>query len=215
MATKLGIYNGAISLLGETPIASLTEDRSVRYWLDRAWDNGLVNHCLEQGQWYFATKSQQITYSTTIVPAYGYPYAIAIPNDFLGMVSIWLDPYFTIPLQDYVIETGVIYTPFQTVYLKFISNANTYGNNLAKWPESFDRYVQAELALLTEPNITNSTAVYNKIEQTVIKRKATAKNNDKRDKPRQNLPLGNWTKARVGAGFFGDNYGGCGGGAPY
>ena len=52
MATKLSIYNGAAALLGETPLASLSEDRSVRYWLDRAWDDGVIDYCLEQGQWF-------------------------------------------------------------------------------------------------------------------------------------------------------------------
>lgn len=215
MATKLTIYNGALLLLGEPPISSLAEDRNARYYLDKAWDNdnGLVNYCLQQGQWYFATRSQQITYSTTIIPAYGYRYAFEIPDDFMGIYAIWTDAFFKSSLDDYQIAAGIIYTDIDTIYLQFISNASTYGGNLARWPASFARYAQAELALLVEPLITNSQSTNNKIIKAVEQRKSTAKNNDKRDKPKDTLPLGAWAQSRLWGRPYG--YNGSGGGAPY
>lgn len=208
MATKLSIYNGALALLGETPLSSLSEDRAARYWLDKAWDNGLIDYCLEQGQWYFATRSQKITQSTTIIPAYGYKYAFEIPDDFIGVIAVWLDSFFKVPLEDYQIQSGVIYSAFDTIYLQFISNSSTYGGNLARFPKSFEKYVQAEFALLAEPSITNSLSVNARIEREVIKRKRTAKNSDKRDKPEDVLPLSRWTKSRIGygGGFYGSGF---------
>lgn len=213
MTTKLNIYNGALALLSETPLSSLAETRSVRQWLDYAWDNdNLINYCLQQGQWYFATRTQRITASTTLVPAFGPKYAFEIPSDFQGMVSLWIDPFCKTPLQDYTIEAGVIYCDFDTIFIKFVSNAATYGGNLAAWPQAFARYVQAELALIAEPSISNNPAIYQKVEIAQKKRRMIALNQDMRDKPMDTLPLGRWTKSRIGFGLnnFGSGFYGNG-----
>lgn len=207
MATKLGLYNGALALLAETPLASLSEDRAPRYWLDRAWGDDLVNFCLEQGQWNWATRSEKITYSTSIDPSFGYSYAFQVPDDFMGMNSLWLDPFFKVALTEYYIEANVIYCEFDTIFIKYVSNAATYGGNLAKWPATFSKYVEARLAKEAQPNICNSISMVQIIEKEERDSLATAKNRDKRDKPKDTLPVGNWTQARTnGANWL--NYGG-------
>lgn len=91
MTDKLKLYNGALAILGETPLASLSEDRAARYWLDRAWADGVVDYCLEQGQWHFATRTQQLTQSTSIIPAFNsWNFAFQLPDDFFGLNSLWL-----------------------------------------------------------------------------------------------------------------------------
>lgn len=207
MATKLSIYNGAAALLGETPLASLSEDRSVRYWLDRAWDDGVIDYCLEQGQWFWATRTLQMTYSTSIVPAFGFRYAFEIPDDFKMLNSLWVDAFCQNPLDSYFIEAGVIYCESDTIYLKYISNDTNYGGNLARYPKAYEEFVQAKLADLAQANITNSESVQNKIDRALAKSLTTAKNIDKRAKPKDVLPLSNWTKARIGSGIgpFGNN----------
>jgi len=213
MTTKLAIYNGALALLSETPLSSLSENRSSRQWLDFAWDNdNLIDYCLQQGQWYFATRTMKMTPSTTLVPAFGWAYAYEIPSDFKGMVGLWIDSFCNVGLQDYAIEAGVIYSAWDVIYLKYVSNAPTYGGNLAAWPQAFARFVQAELALLAEPSISNSPTIYQKVEIAQKKRRAIALNNDMRDKPMDTLPLGRWTKSRIGFGLnnFGSGFYGNG-----
>lgn len=207
MATKLSIYNGALSLLGETPLSSLSEDRSARYWLDRSWDDGLINYCLEQAQWSFATRTLEMTYSTSIVPAFGFQYAFEVPDDFVELNSFWVDPWCQNPLDTYFFEASVIYAASDTIYMKYISNDSNYGGNLARYPQTFTRYVECRLASLVQANITNSENTQAKIDRSEAKALMTAKNMDKRLKPKDTLPLGNWTKSRIGAGIspFGTN----------
>ena len=201
MATKLGIYNKALVALGDSvPLASLAENRTARRTLDVVWDNGVLDYCLEQGLWSFATRSQEITTSTTIVPAFGYQYAFEVPTDFMGMNSIWTDARFQSALEVYAIEANVIYADYGTIYLKYVSNASTYGGNLARLPGTFGDYVSSRLAFEAEPLITNSLAVNQKLDKQQQGALLTALNRDKRDKPRENLPIGNWTKARMGYG---------------
>lgn len=207
MATKLSIYNGALALLGETPLASLSENRSARYWLDRSWDDGLVNYCLEQAQWSFATRTLEMTYSTSIIPAFGFQYAFEVPDDFIELNSFWVDPWCQNPLDTYFFEASVIYAASDTIYMKYVSNDSNYGGNLARWPQTFTRYVECRLASLVQANITNSENTQAKIDRSEAKALMTAKNMDKRLKPKDTLPLGNWTKSRIGAGIspFGTN----------
>jgi len=205
MATKLSLYNGALALLGETPLSSLSEDRPARHWLDRSWDNGVLDFCLEQGQWNWATRSTKITYSTTIIPAYGPKYAYEVPSDFKGINSVWIDENFTAALEGYIIEAGVIYSNWDVIFLKYVSNAATYGGNLAKFPEVFAKYVEARLANEAQPNITNSDSVFRRVEVAERTALAQAKNSDKRDKPLDRLPLGNWTRSRLGGNPWGYN----------
>lgn len=204
MTTKLKTYNGALAILGETPLASLEEDRGVRYWLDRAWADGVVDYCLEQGQWHFATRSQQMTQSTSIIPSFGYKFAFEIPDDFVGLNSLWLDQLFRQPLFEYLIQDGVIYAQWDTIYLQYVSNAPTYGYNLAVWPNAFAQYVQTRLAGESQQNVTNSEVLRDKIAKLEEKARLTALNNDKRDKPLDRNPLGSWSRARLyGYGYNG------------
>lgn len=211
MTTKLKVYNGALALLGETPLASLEEDRGARYWLDRAWADRVVDYCLEQGVWHFATRTQKMTQSNSIIPSFGPKYAFELPDDFIGINSVWLDQLFRQPLFEYWIEDGVIYAQWDTIYLKYVSNAPTYGYNLAAWPNSFGQYVQARLAGEAQPNITNSEVMRAKIEQIEAKSRLTALNNDKRDKPLDKNPLGDWSRARL-FGYGWNGYGSQGNG---
>ena len=48
MADKLGVYNGILRELGESRLASLTEDRKPRHEIDNVYDS-LLEHCLEEG----------------------------------------------------------------------------------------------------------------------------------------------------------------------
>ena len=199
MATKLGIYNKALIALGDAvPLASLSENRLARRVLDQVWDNGVVNYCLEQGLWSFATRSIEITKSTTIIPAFGFQYAVEVPSDFCGLNSIWTDARFQNPLRVYNIEAGIIYSDFDTLYLKYVSNASNYGSNIAKWPEVFADYVGQRMAFEAQPLITNSLNVDANLDKAQQSAKLTALNWDKRSKQREDLPIGNWTKARTG-----------------
>ena len=213
MTDKLKLYNGALAILGETPLASLSEDRAARYWLDRAWADGVVDYCLEQGQWHFATRTQQLTQSTSIIPAFNsWNFAFQLPDDFFGLNSLWLDRLFRQPLFEYDIEDGIIYAQWNTIYLKYVSNDPNFGYNLAAWPNAFAQYVEARLASESQPNITNSEQLRNRIEKLEATSRLTALNNDKRDKPLDRNPLGDWSRSRLyGYGFngFGENGGNC------
>jgi hypothetical protein len=211
MATKLGIYNKALIALGDgVPLASLSENRSARRTLDQIWDNGVVNYCLQQGLWGFATRTLQITPSSSIEPSFGYTYAYEVPSDFMGLNSLWNDARCESPLERYAIEAGIIYTDWNFIVLKYVSNDSSYGGNIARWPEAFADYVSSRMSFEAAPIIVKNPSITAQLDKGQTVAKLVALNNDKRDKPRQNLPMGNFAKARLGYNrspyYYGDFY---------
>lgn len=204
MATKLGVYNKALIALGDAvPLASLSENRLARRVLDQIWDNGVVNYCLEQGFWSFATRSIKITKSTTIIPSFEWKYAFELPNDFCSLNGIWTNEKFTAILENYNIEAGVIYSDFDTIYIKYVSNASNYGNNLARWTEVFSDWVSLRMAFEAQPLITNNLNTDANLDKAQQVAKLHALNLDKRNKAKDKIPPGAW----VGARLYGFNRG--------
>jgi len=197
MATKLGTYNKALIALGDSvPLASLSENRAARRFLDQVWDNGVVNYCLEQGFWSFATRSTKIPFSTTIIPAFGFKYAFELPNDFCAINGVWTDDKFNCILEIYDMEAGIIYCDYDTIYIKYVSNAATYGGNLARWSEAFGDWVGLRMAFEAQPLITNSLNVDSNLDTAQQVAKLHALNLDKRNKAKQKIPVGSWVNAR-------------------
>ena len=88
MADKLTIYNGALNIIGERRLATLTENRETRFKLDDIWDNDFLNRVLQMGQWNFAARSAKIPASTTITPTFGFEFAFPTPFDFVRTMRI-------------------------------------------------------------------------------------------------------------------------------
>lgn len=144
--SKLKIYNGALSLIGERELASLTETREARRQCDLVWDDGGVDSWLEAGQWYFAMRSQKITYDPSISPTWGFRFVFDVPTDHIRTCALCQDEDFNVPLQNYREETGFWYATLDTIYVRFVSNDAQYGNDFSKWPQSFTQFAKADLA---------------------------------------------------------------------
>jgi hypothetical protein len=150
MATtsRLTLYNGALRLLGETPLASLAENREARRMLDAVWDDNVVDRALEAGDWLFATRSMMYDYSPSVEPEFGFRRAFDKPTDWKRTSALASDEFFTNPLTDrqYNDEAGYWYADLDTIYVKYVSNDSAYGGALSRWPQAFVKYVQAIMA---------------------------------------------------------------------
>lgn len=147
MATdRLKIYNGALLICGVRSIASLTVDEEARYLLDDVWNDGGVDHCLSEGQWRFAIRTQQIDYDASIQPDFGLRHGFPKSTDWLLTSAVCSDEYFRTPLLNYTDESGVLYADLDSIYVKFVSNDADYGGNLSLWPPAFTYYVKCYFA---------------------------------------------------------------------
>lgn len=196
-ASRLGLYNEALRLLGERRLASLTEARDHRYHLDDAYDR-VVAYCLEQGFWNFAMRSLQIDASGSIAPQFGFTYAFQKPDD-------WVRTYIISPTECLDLwpsrfndEAGIWYAEVNPLWARYISNDPAYGMNLGNWPETFGNYVSCRLALQTCPSISSgSSEKLDMIAKAERRAKIDARAKDAMNEPPGFPPMGTWAQSRL------------------
>jgi hypothetical protein len=205
-AVKLKLYNEAVWLLKETKLASLTEERETRRRLDDAWDAGVINAALEKGQWHFASRVVSLTYDPDVTPSLpGYSYAIEKPSDLVRLTAFCSDGS-ELKVPAVYEETGAHWLcHFDTVYIKYVSNDGSYGNDPTLWPASFREVVEAVLAQKAAPT-TASEEMIDRIESTLAARLASAQARGAMAGPTKFAPPGSWVRARgFGATRFDHN----------
>lgn len=195
--SKLTLYNGALRLLGERKLASLTETRPALNYLNDAWDDGIVDGALEQGFWNFATRSIQAAASTTVTPEFGYRYAVEKPDDYIRTAAVCVDEFFNTPLIEYEDEANYWLSNYETFYIKYISNAAQYGNDMANWPQSFQKMVQAMLADEVKELITGNDGKYERIKKALKDARIDARSKDAMNQPMKFAARGSWVTARM------------------
>ena len=154
MASRLGIYNDALGMIGERELANLTENREPRRKLDSVWNRGFVDFVLSRGYWNFATRTLKLDFSTSITPAFGYLRAFDHPTDYIRLVSISEDEYFNDVLNRYVDEGAYWYADGDILYIRYVSNDASFGGDLSKWPEQFAEYAASHMAVKALPRLT-------------------------------------------------------------
>src|SRR5262245_6744371 len=142
MTSKLAVFNEALRLMGERRLTSVTEGRDARYHLDDAWTTSL-DYCLEQGFWNFAMRAVQIDASTSLEPQFGYSFAFDKPDDWVRTFVVSANETFNPPLLRYNDEAGIWYADCNLLYVRYVSNAATYGADIGSWPGTFSYYVSA------------------------------------------------------------------------
>lgn len=147
--SRLKIYNGALLLLGELRLdttTGLTERREPRYLLDEVWNDGGVDYCLEQAQWHFAMRTSRFDYNPSITPEFGFSRAFDKPSDWRITSGMFSDEFMQSPLLQYADEAGFWYSDFDELFVKYVSNDDSFGLDLSMWPATFTDYVKAYFA---------------------------------------------------------------------
>lgn len=210
---RLSVYNSALMLCGERSLGSLSEDREPRRLLDQVWSgtaggggNG-VDWCLEQGQWWFAMRTVMIDKDPDFTRQFGYVNSFDKPTDWIATSALCSDEYFRMPLINYADERDAWYADITPIYVKYISNDAAYGNDLSRWPATFQDFVATYLA----SRIISKMAGDRTAQQGVIMgppgqpekgllmiNMHRARSNAAMTQPTQMIAQGRWTRARQG-----------------
>lgn len=196
MTTKLRLFNNALRYCGERSIATLTENREPRRLLDDVWDDGGVDACLEEGLWKFATRSMKIDFDPTIVPDFGLTRAFAKPSDWVKTGAMCSDEYYDVPLTRYQHENNYWYADLDEIYVQYVSNHTSYGNDLSLWPKTFTDFVAAYFANEICWKLTTNGETLNKVEGFLAANRKTAKSKDAWNQPQKFPAPGNWSTSR-------------------
>lgn len=196
MTTRLMLYNEALRLCGERSISALTEDREPRYLLDSVWNNGGVKYCLEQGFWNFCSRFIRLDYDTSVTPQFGHNRAFSKPTDWVKTMGVCSDEFFTQPLLQYEEHTGYWYASIDQIYVQYVSNGSSYGNDLSIWPQTFADYAAAHFAEKIVVKLTGDENKHNMIKQEEKRLLMEAKNLDGSATPQKFPARGSWSTSR-------------------
>lgn len=194
--TKLKLYNGALRMLGERKLASLTEDRKPRRVLDETWDAGTIDYCLEKGLWNHAIRTTQASFDPDVSPGFGHAYAFSKPSDFIRTAALCEDEHFYVPHLDYRDEQGYWFSDLSTLYISYVSNDDAYGNDLTLWPQTFIKYVASYLAWSVCKILTQGQTNKDDLETEMMAYLRDAKAKDAIAAPTEIPPSGTWVNSR-------------------
>jgi hypothetical protein len=198
MTTKVGLMNGALLELGHRALSDTGEAVEAGRELNRVYDQ-VVEECLAAGSWNFAMETIQADADTGVTPAFGYSEVFAKPADWVRTIGISEDEYFTFPLLHYYDDASIWSADLTPVYVRYVSNDTGLGFDLAKWPATFTRFVELELAARVCYKITQSDSVLERVEAKRDKARKRALNADALNEPNPKFtPPGTWTMSRGG-----------------
>lgn len=195
MAAKLAVYNDALSQLGERKLASLSEARPPRYYLDDHWDEGL-RYCLEQGLWNFALRTVQLDSSASIGPEFGFTYAFEKPDDWIRTAQMSAGERLDPPLLQVSEEGGYWYADIDPLYVQYVSDSVSYGLDLSRWPSTFTTYVATYLARKIASNLTGSEEKIDRLVKMEKRARMDARAKDALNQPIGFAPTGTWARSR-------------------
>ena len=198
MSSRLQIYNDALMICGETALASLTENRGPRRLLDRVYDSGGINACLERSQWTFAMRSTRFDYATYITPDFGYSRAFEKPSDWILTSAVSLDEFFNTPLTQYEDEAGYWYADSDELYVRYVSNDSSYGGDLSLWPSTFHDFVASHFAAKIIFKLTQDVNKRQEVLDWEKRQLSQATSSDAMSGPTRFPPTGNWVRSRGG-----------------
>lgn len=202
-ANRLALYNGALALIGQGSLASLTESVESRRLLDEVWTrgNGAVRAILEQGLWNFAMRSMKLDYDTDVTPDFGFRRAHSKPSDWVRTAAVCSDEYFYHGLtqRECNDERGYWWSDLDELYVRYVSDDSSYGADLSLWPESVNLLMHAYLAREIAPRLCAT-------EREAMKKHFKAQRKEARATDAMNegagIPMpGRWVQARHAGGW--------------
>lgn len=198
MTTKLKLFNGALRALGQTPLASLSEENKSRRLLDAAWDDDAVRYCLAQGFWTFASRTSKFTYTSSVEASFGYRRVFEKPTDWINTARLCSDEFTSEPVLRYRDEGGYWYSDLDDLYIQYISDDAAFGNDLSGWSEPFTKFVRHYLASEICLDLTQDKAECERLEKKVLALRTDARSKDGMNQPTQFFPEGRFVRSRFG-----------------
>lgn len=199
MADRKRIYNGALRLLGDARIASLTEPNNNRYVLDDVWSDA-VDYMLEQASWNFAVRGAEIQADDDFEPLYGYKYSFRKPDDWVRTTSICDNPYYEPGFEQFQDDNNFWFADLDTLYIRYVSNEDAYGWNIGAWRQGFSKTLEAFMAFESGLPISNDKGNRNDLYNLFKDRLKSAKAKDAVDEAVQRPPVGRLVQSRFSRG---------------
>lgn len=170
----------------------------LRALLDECYDD-VIDSCLEQGLWNWASRTIQIEPSVDVEPEFGMIYAFEKPSDYVRLDSISSDERFVQPLQDFKDEGDYWFSDESILYVSYISNGDDYGRQISRWPRTFKAMVEHELAFQIAPSAGLGVTRLADLEKKRNQSMRDARSKDAMNQPSKRIPAGRLVRSRTGS----------------
>ncbi|MDE2439847.1 MAG: hypothetical protein KGP14_02390 [Betaproteobacteria bacterium] len=156
MAAKIDVYREIGRLLGDSRIATLSDDTAQRYAIDDAWPRA-VEYVLRQAYWRFALKTVYPAPTNIVPPIAGYTNVFALPSDWLRSHAIFVtnDSNGQECPIDVKHQLEQLFTNTAPVNLRYVSSDYADPDT---WPEQFSHAVAVRVAYEVADRITADPA---------------------------------------------------------
>ena len=168
MASKVGIANLALTILGADRITSLEDNNENARRLTAIYDDCLED-VLRSHPWNFAITRQQLAQLVT-VPAFGYSHEYQIPGDCLRVIEVSDG---TNLITDFKIEGRKLVTDDEEIYIKYIGNITDPNQYTSQFVMVLSSRLASELAYAITNNKANAELVMNLYQQRLQNAKQT------------------------------------------
>lgn len=195
MATKLQLYNQALSRLGPVRLTGLTENRPERIAFDQHYDE-VMQEMLESGLWEFSLRTQEWTPDIDAVDSINGQYVYNKPSDYVRLRKISPDQSQTYEDLSYKREGEVILSDYSTLFVTYVSNHASYGANVGIYPQLFANAFADCLALRANLPITKDRGTSADLERKFARSLMQAKRADAVDERIKTKQPGTWTQSR-------------------
>lgn len=134
LQTKIGIWNIALDVLREQPLASISDNTPEAKWLTRNYDQQR-DYLLERVLWKFALDRASVAADAT-APAFGWSYRYLMPTDMVKLVpptkyGEWMGTPISYELESGWLLTNVI-GPLNIRYVKRITSEGLFTNSFCE-----------------------------------------------------------------------------------
>jgi hypothetical protein len=198
MATQLGLYNAALTEIGDRALASVFEAVEARRVIDLCYSD-VIAECLEAGSWNFASRTIKADADTSVMPNFGYRYVFAKPADWVRTFGLSLEESLSVPLTQYYDDVNYWSANATPIYVRYVSDDPAWGLDLALWPRGFARYVELELAFRICERLSQNATKKELIGRDRDRARRIALNRDAMNEAQPKFtPPGTWTAARGG-----------------
>jgi hypothetical protein len=196
MATILQAYNGALAILGDAALATVSDATASRYYLDAAYATA-IDHCLLQANWSFAARKVEVSADTDYTAGTGeWLYRFDKPTDLIRTITLATDSTLQNPLERFEILGSYVYADMTPLYWSYVSNGASYGGLLTSWPTHFLKVVQHHLAVETCAQIKGDGNKKQEIYQWYKKYLDDAKSQNAYENPVKTSPVGRFVRSR-------------------
>lgn len=199
MTSETDILNNALILIGEQTV--LTADDTTKQGRRFIQVYGFLRDALLRAHyWNFALKRASIA-ALTSTPAWGYQYEYQLPDDCLTLIQVGsystninAGYYNQVDNSPYKIESGKILTdliaPLNIRYIRKVDNSSEFD-------PSFSEMIAIKIAIHLNEDLTNNTAMIDRLSQLYKESKQRALRGNAIEKSSQGFVDGDDTLARV------------------